>query len=187
MIKINLLPQDLQLKYRRVKIDSKSLLCLIPLGFCILIITHIYLGVINIAGNYQFDALNNKWKKLEPQRKLIESISKEYNLLSQDAKLIQEFTKQRISWAQNLNLLSIKLPAGVWFNEILVSNKEFILKGSVVSLVKQELNLINKFLSNLKDDNNFFKNFDKLELGPLQTRTIGGYDIIDFTLVGVLK
>jgi Tfp pilus assembly protein PilN len=101
--------------------------------------------------------------------------------------MIQQLIGQRINWAEKLNKLSLNLPSGVWFNEIQVNSKEFILKASVISLQKEEMNLINAFIDNLKNDKDFFKDFNNLELNSAQKRVIGGYDVTDFILVGILK
>lgn len=177
MIEINLLPPELkkqQTASKQLSIDTKNLLYLAPLGFCILLALHIYLAILNAALSQRYHSLDNQWKASEIQRKGMQEPKKEYGL-------------ERIIWAEKLNLLSAKLPRGVWFNEIQVSTKEFILKGAVVSAEKQEFNLLNKFLSNLKEDNSFFRDFASLELGLMQRKTVGGYDIINFTLNGTLK
>jgi hypothetical protein len=90
-------------------------------------------------------------------------------------------------WAQKLNELSLHLPPGVWFNEILLNNKNLTIKGSVISLEKNEVVLVNKLLDDLKGHAEFAKDFSSFELSNVQNRTIGGYDIADFVLVGVLK
>ena len=187
MIEINLLPEESKPKAKKVKIESKSVLNFIPLVFSILIFLHIFLAIVSIIQNCRLSALNNKWHNLEPQRKILEETKKELNILSADSKAIQQLTGQRISWAEKLNSLSINLPSGIWFNEILLSNKEFSLKGSIISLQKEEMGLIDKFLSNLKSDAGFFKDFNNLELGSVQKKVIGGYEVSDFILTGKLK
>ena len=189
MIEINLLPEELKSKREKAarSIESRRILYFIPLVFGILIIIHLYLMVALIAKNLQLSKLNNKWQGLQPQRKILEDFKKGYEGLSDDASVIQQFTVQRIGWSAKLNKLSLSLPSGVWFREISVSRKDFILRGSAISLQKEEMNLINKFIDNLKKDSYFFKDFNNLELTSVQRKVIAGYDIADFTLVGTLK
>lgn len=192
MIEINLLPQDLKVKAKAKKaavgvgIDVKYFLYLVPFIFGLLLCVHIYLAIVNIAKSSQLRALNNKWQGLQPQRKILEDFNKEYTILSEDALAIQQFTKQRINWAEKLNTISAVLPFGIWFREISVSSSDLILQGSVVSLEKEEMSVINKLIDSLKKDTAFFKDFNNLELGSVQKRTIGGYDIADFILQGAL-
>jgi len=61
------------------------------------------------------------------------------------------------------------------------------IQGSVISLEKEEVSLINKLLVNLKADAEFSKNFSGFELSSVQKRSIETYDVADFILVGVLK
>ena len=187
MIEINLLPEELKTKTKKINIKSQYFLYLIPLAFGILIFMHLYLSAVGIIKNYQFSALNNKWKKLQPQREMLKNLSKEYEVLSADAKVIQQLNIRRLNWSEKLNKLSLDLPSGIWFNEIALSRKDFILKGSVISLQKQEMSLINKFIDNLKKDAAFFKDISDLELSSAQIKAIGGYDVFDFILTAKLK
>ena len=79
MIEINLLPEELKVKTKRlgkVSIESKYFLYLIPLVFAVLILAHICLAAVGIVKSLQFSQLNNKWKKLEPQRELLNNLKK---------------------------------------------------------------------------------------------------------------
>lgn len=187
MIEINLLPQELKIKSKKVGLEPSYFLYLVPLLFGILICVHVYLAILGIAKNCQFHALNNRWQKVAPQRKTLEDFKKEHELLSSDANIIQQLTAQRINWSEKLNKLSLNLPSGIWFDEIIVTSLDFTLRGSVVSLQKEEFGLINKFINNLKNDEGFFKFFNNLELSSVQRRVIGGYDVVGFVLVGTLK
>lgn len=190
MIEINLLPQELKVKGIKFDIEfirSKKLLSFILPAFGLLICIHIYLCTLAIIKNYQFHRLNRKWQNLKPQREILEEFKKEYDVSSTDAKTIQKLLGQRVNWAEKLNKLSINLPAGVWFNELGLTKKELTLKGAVISVEKQEISLINQFMDNLKNDAGFLKDFNALELGTVQRKTIAGYDIVEFILKGTLK
>jgi hypothetical protein len=47
--------------------------------------------------------------------------------------------------------------------------------------------LINKLLDNLKTTGSFARDFHGFELTKVQQRSLGGYDITDFILTGLLK
>ena len=190
MIEINLLPEELKVKTKRlgkVSIESKYFLYLIPLVFAVLILAHICLAAVGIVKSLQFSQLNNKWKKLQPQRELLNNLKKEYDVVASNAELIQELNSRRLNWSEKLNRLSQDLPSGIWFNEILVSRQDFVLKASVVSLQKEEMGLINKFMDSLKNDTRFLIDFNKLELGLVQKKSVGGYDVVDFILTAKLR
>ena len=190
MIEINLLSEESKVKTKRigkVSIESKYFLYLIPLVFAVLIFVHICLAAVGIAKSFQFSQLNSKWKKLKPQREQLNNLKKGYDVVTSGAKVMQELNSRRLNWSEKLNRLSQDLPSGIWFNEILVSRKDFALKASVVSLQKEEMSLINKFIDSLKNDMRFLSDFDKLELGLVQKKSVGGYDVVDFILTAKLK
>jgi len=199
MIEINLLPEEL-----RVKIKTKSaeystvtkpaafsqeqlFVYAIPILLFVLVCAHIYFVVISISKNNQLVALNRKWVELAPQKKGLDEFNNEYSSVSQDASLAQLLTGKRILWAEKLNKLSLNLPSGVWFNEITINAKDIVIQGSVISFAKEEVNLINKLLENLKEDSEFSKDFVSFELSNVQKKNVGGYDIADFILTGALK
>ena len=71
--------------------------------------------------------------------------------------------------------------------DLVLDQKNMVLKGSVVSLQKEEFNLINGFIDSLKKDYGFIKDFNSLELSSIQRRVIVAYDIVDFILTGTQK
>lgn len=187
MIEINLIPEELKVKEKKVSIQSTAVLFIIPVFVAVLVLLHGYLLLNNMFLGGQVRLLENRWKALEPDRKKIEDLRKEYDLSSQDIKEIQAIVSKRLSWAQKLNLLSLNLPPGIWFNEIAVSGKDFVARCSVVSLQKGELGLINQYINALKNNPVFSSDFTNLELGTVQRKTIGSYDVVDFDLLGKLK
>ncbi len=199
MIEINLLPEELKAK---IKIKSPELVTVrtgkgfnqdqifiyaLPVLLGVLVLVHIYLGFLSIIKNNQLVSLNRKWLDLAPQKKVLDEFNKEYSVVYADAGLIQLLSSQKIFWAQKLNELSLDLPSGVWFSGISISSKNITINGSVISLQKNEVALINKLLENLKADSEFSKDFIGFELSNIQKQSIGGYDISDFVLTGVLK
>lgn len=192
MIEINLLPEALKTKGKKIYGNPKHLLNLAPLIpvalVAIFIFINLYLVTVNIAKSIQLSYFNNKWKRLGTQRKTLEDFRKKYDVLfSADSKIIQQLVSQRINWPEKLNKLSLNLPSGIWFNELSFKQKSFVLKGTAVSLQKEEMNLINKFIDNLKKDKEFFMYFNTLELGSVLRRVISGYDVVDFVLNGTIK
>lgn len=188
MIEINLLPEEQKIKKVSDNQFNFILSFVIVALFIILILINIYVISFATIKNIQLSNLNKKWQALEPERKKVEELREQTGILSQDAKAIQQFIQKRISCSDKINKLSMLLPTGVWFNEIsLNANKDFVLKGSVVSLKKEEMSLINLFLTNLKQDKTFFGDFQALDLSSVQRRILGGYEVVDFVFTGSMK
>ena len=199
MIQVNLLPEELRAKSKAKSLEHKSVtkhaafspdqlfVYALPVLLGVFVCIHVYFAFISISQNRQLVALNQKWIDLAPQKKALDEFNNVYSATSQDASLIGMINSKRMLWAQKLNKLSLNLPSGVWFNEITINAKDIIIEGSVISLAKEEVNLINKLLENLKADNEFSKDFSSFELSNVQRKNVGGYDIADFILTGVLK
>lgn len=199
MIEINLLPEELRVKTKekaskQVVIKSGTgfnaellFIYALPAVLAFFVLAHIYFGVVSLSKSGKLTSLNRKWIELGSQKKAFDEFNQEYSAATQDAGLAQLLIKQRGLWAQKLNALSLNLPAGVWFNDISLAKQSITIQGSVVSLKMDELNLINQLLDSLKADNEFFKDFTGFELSNVQKRTVGSYDISDFTLQGTLR
>jgi len=199
MIQINLLPEELKTKTKGRNLDPaiikdplvliKERLFIYAIGaiLALFILAHFYFAVPLIFKNRQWVSLNQKWLNSAVQKKEVDEFNREFSASFQDAGVLTQLSRQRILWAQKLNALSLYLPAGVWFNEILLSSNSLTIKGSVISLQKEEVGLINRLLHNLKATFEFSKDFSSFELSNVQKRSLGGYDIADFVLVGALK
>jgi Tfp pilus assembly protein PilN len=197
MIEINLLPEELRNKAVKVNkpenvsgaagLEPKHYLLIIPLIFALLVCAQLIAGITSVVRFGRISALNGKWERLQSDRKSLEEFNDKYNVVSGDTLALQQLMKDRISWSEKLNKLSLYLPSGVWFEEISANSKELVLKGAVISLNKEELNLINQFIGKLKSDPVFFKDFNTFELGSAQKNTLGSYDITEVTLNATLK
>lgn len=195
MIEINLLPEELRNRAAKPNapvmgagvLEPKHLVLLAPLILAILISSQLIIGVSAIIKSSQLRALEAKWLQAEPQRKALEEFNNEHTLVLGGAQALKEFEAARIIWSEKLNRLSLDLPSGVWFNELLANSRELVLKGGVISLSKEELGLVKQLIDNLKNDPQFVKDFNALELDSAEKKVIGSYEITEFTLKGALK
>lgn len=188
MIEINLLPEELRSvagnkKFSLSSIEPRNFLYLVPFALGVILFLHIYLFVTSSVASLQFNALNKKWNKLGDQRKIVESEIKRNASILQDSALLQRLSNVRLSWAGKLTQISTGVPAGIWLTEISLAADGATLRGSAVSFEKQEVNLINKFIDNLKANEGFIKDFSGIELNSVQKKLIGGYEVVDFTLL----
>ncbi len=186
MININLLPEELRPRTKKNGFDPDYILYCIPLAFAVLIVVHLFLLLnLGIKGQ-RLASLNNKWKALAPQVKALDDLKKESGGFYADNQL-GKLVSDRVDWAQKLYSLSADLPDGVWFTSLSLSAGGLSLKGTVISLQKEEMDLINAFMSRLKQDKRFFNDFKSFELSSAQKREIGSYGVVDFVITGTLK
>lgn len=190
MIEINLLPQEMRDKISKAGRGSrlKQASYFAYAVFIILLAIHIFLAAALFSKSVQARKLNSEFKKFQLQKEALGKLNKQgYSLFSDDSKAIQQLVAAALNWAQKLNRLSLDLPPGIWFNEITANAEDFTLKGSVISFQKEEMSLINRFMGALEADGDFFKDFSKLELSSVQRKTVGGYEVVDFILIGTIK
>jgi Tfp pilus assembly protein PilN len=173
----------------RIKRDDKLRLILFiaSAALVILVMLNVYVVFLSAVKEFQLGRLKKKWDGLAKQREKVDQALKLSSNLSQDAKVIQQLVGSKISWSFKMNRLSQLLPGGIWFNQVSFKGANFTLLGSVISLKKEEMALINSFLNNLKQDKLFFADFNNIELTSVQRRVLGGYEISDFVLSGSLK
>ncbi len=197
MIEINLLPEELKIKIKGRQEHSgaktplaqmQEKLFIYGLGVILglLILAHFYFMVQFVLKNNKLNSLNRKWAGMSAQRKVLDEFQGTSGA-GQEAGLLGQLNRQRVLVSQKLNELSLQLPPGVWFDEISFNANTLTIKGSVVSLKKEEIQLINKLLDNLKTTGSFAKDFYGFELTKVQQRSLGGYDITDFILTGLSK
>ncbi len=187
MIEINLLPDDLRIQKQNASGDLNYFIYLIPLFASIIVIVHLYFGLVYLTKTVALTNLNHKWKVLEPQRNKINNLKSESALQSSEEKILKQVNDKLVKWSFVINKLSLELPSGIWFNDLTYDGKNLSIKASVVSLKDEQLDLINKFLDNLKNDKIFMVDFNSLDLGPLQRKSVGSFEVVDFLINGDLK
>jgi Tfp pilus assembly protein PilN len=188
MIEINLLPEELRVAAKKHDgFNPKYLLLLIPFVFALLLLCHVVLTMIGAIALSRNALLNKKWQGLSPSMHSVENFRREQEAQSSVTKVTEQLLSQRIDWAEKLNKLSLLLPNGMWFDGFTASPKELSLMGSVVSLSREHMGLINTFMTQLKQDKGFFRDFTSIELGSVQQQEMGSYEVVKFSLSGKLK
>lgn len=155
----------------------------------LMLLAHLFLAVSTAGKNLQARALEKKWQKIGPDRQALELFKAKNAFLFSDGKgeLSSRLISGKGNWSKKLNKLSLILPSGVWFTELALGEKDLTVKGSVISFTKEEMNLIDKYLNDLKSDPEFIKDFNDISLASANRREISGYEIIDFVLTANLK
>jgi len=187
MIEINLLPEELRPRQVKFIIPPEIFLLIILSVFSLLVIIHLYLGARLLFKSLHYRSLNRQWVQLESQRKMADEWKQEHKVNSQHSEYVRGLISQRVTVSDKMQILSDALPKGIWFNRLSLKQKEFLLEGSVISLKKDQMSLLNLFLNFLNKDKRFSKDFVRLELGRMSMRTLGGYPVMDFVLEGGLK
>jgi Tfp pilus assembly protein PilN len=194
MIDINLIPSALR---KNGKGDADSLKINIPqevlvgvgAGAIFLIVTiHLLLGVVWLVDMGRLSSSKAGWDKLSSDKTVLDSIHKEAGDLKDKIKVISGMTtKKSALWSPKLNAISDSLPGGVWIRRMTLDKVGLTIEGSVVSKSRNEINNVGLFLSALKKNNYFMKDFSSLEVNSIQGSRSNAVDIIDFSVMAKLK
>ena len=155
----------------------KKVFYAVPVLVGIIVCVHLYCVVAQVSASMQLAALSKKWRALEPQRQNLTGFKSTYEAGSQDEKMIQDLAGQSLRWSKKLNRLSLDLPSGIWLSELSGSPFQMVAKCSVVSPENEEVEMINKFITALRNDSDFFGDFLDFDLGSVQKRIIGDFMI----------
>ncbi|MCX5697154.1 MAG: hypothetical protein NTU54_04200 [Candidatus Omnitrophica bacterium] len=184
MISINLLPDELKARSNKGIAPQDYAVYSAAGLLAALLALHLLLGLIYVVRDIHLGVLASAMKNQEPMLKKLENFKQEYGYLFRDELLPGQ---GGISWSEKLYCLSKDLPNGVWLNELSFVDRNFQLRGSIISLQRNEVGLMNAFTDSLKKDSSFFKDFVSLEPGALKRRMVAGYEVVDFSLQGTLR
>jgi Tfp pilus assembly protein PilN len=199
MIEINLLPEEKRVKMRKaaaavpdkpvvpVSESLKKLVFIVPLIVGVLVVVHVYLLISYFATGATLGSLNRKMQSFQPQLQNLAGFKVKFESLSQDGKILQELASNSVVWSKILNRLSLDLPSGIWLTDLSANSGQLTMKCSVVSVAGDPVELINQFITRLKEDTDFYGIFSNFDLGSVQKRMVGSFEVTDFAVTMEVK
>ena len=212
MIELNLLPQELRKKRKKIELPD---LPLIPISAAIigaLVVVQLVLGFLITISNRQLTSAEKTWKELAPKKAEFDKIKKEIALTGQKTKAIEGLIADRFNWARFLNELSNSLTANIWLTELSYNEEKaasqsssskktrrssstaskqpaeqsvarfLVISGSASGKDEEGTAYIARFIKSLKNNADFFSNFNDIELVSIKKGTVSGKDVMDFTV-----
>ena len=188
MIEINLLPEELRKKKSEpcfnLNMESEKLKFWIgggAVGILILIVTMLFLG--SFIRKAQINGLLAREKNFSSRLSQIDSVNKEIAVLKAKMSILDQLTKRKFLWAEKLNQLSDLALPGIWFTHVYTdSENRLIIEGSVFSKSEEAMASVGKFMKNVKDDQQFFKDFKNIKLESVQRKNKEERDMVDFKI-----
>ena len=194
MIDINLIPAALR---KDGKGNANALTINIPQeivigvgsGLVLLLVTiHLILGAVWLGGMGRLEIYKANWQRLLPDKNELDSINKESGDLKMKTSTISDMTiKKSVLWAPKFNTISDNLPKGLWLRRMTLDKNGLTMEGSVVSKSQNEINNVGMFLSTLKQNNVFMKDFSTLEVNSIQRDKNHAVEVTDFTVMAKMK
>jgi len=187
MIEINLLPEELRQKHAplfSLNLEMEKIKIFIAVGLgAFLVLLVVFLSVAFFIRKGQVSVLTARENKDSSKISQIQALNSEITGLKVKIDGIDELIKRRFLWAQKLNQLSGLVASNTWFTHIYTdSENRLIIEGSVVSKSEEEMACVGKFMKNLKEDVEFFKDFKNIKLESVQRSDKDESGIVDFKI-----
>jgi len=123
MIELNLLPQELKKKKRKIELPE---IPLVPIAVGLLgalILLQLFLSGLIFVSKKQLTSLDKTWKDLAPKKAELDGIKKEVSSIEKRTGAIDGLIEKRLNWSRLLNELSSTLTPNIWLTELAYSEK----------------------------------------------------------------
>lgn len=195
MIEINLVPATLRKKensgagfWAAVNLPKEILLGVGGLFVVLLVLIHsVFIGAYILKFTHQL-VYKTTWARMSPDKNNIDSISKELKDLKAKMVTIDDITsKKTFLWSQKLNMISNLLPKGVWLRKMTWNNTSLVIEGSAYSKLHDEMIIVGNYVSNLKKEDGFVKDFISVELSSVNRVKKSIVEVADFIITAKIK
>jgi len=205
MIELNLLPEELRKKKKRIELPDIPIIPIVGVLVGLLIIFQLLIGGITLMCKNQLRALDGSWEKLAPGKMELDGIKRQIKNTGSKIEAIENLIEKRLSWTQLLNELSNSLTPNIWLKELVYQErkksqardskknisrkppeekvKSLLISGSASAKGQEATRDIAQFITALKSNNDFFKDFEDIELLSIKKNTVAGQDSMDFTIL----
>lgn len=197
MIEINLLPEELRNRAVKpagqthagspFKYDSKQPFIFIPLILLFVLCANIFFALRLMSVNLEIKSLNKRWTLTLPERNELAEFKSQDLLVSSDSKDLERLLRERVTWADKLNTISLLLPPGIWLESVYLAGKDFKLIGKAVSLNRTEVSMVRSLIDGLKENKRFIKDFTLFELNAIEKSLLNNRDTVDFGISGKVR
>ena len=209
MIELNLLPEELKKKKKRIELPE---IPFIPIGLVLigtLVVIQLLLSGWVAITRAQISSLEKAWQELAPKRTELDSIKKKISTTSKKAQVIEYLIDKRMSWARLLGELGDSVTSNIWLTSLSYDEKietpakktsrgssknktkaepkiyktsTLTISGSASGKGEEGTAYIARFIQSLKNNKDFFKNFSDVELVSIKQGSVADQDVMNFKL-----
>jgi hypothetical protein len=216
MIEINLLPQELKKRRKKIELPDISFLPVVAGLLGGIIILHLLLGTMLALRIGNLKRLEKRWQAILPDKEKADKLKAEFTATRNKVDAIDKLEQSRHSWARRLNDISDAMIPGVWLNKLWLEKRVIVqerpekndseetdaktkaepkktiirtlhLNGSVIAAGGEETAIIGKFIRSLKDNQEFFSDFKDIESASIQRTKLKEEETMDFELICYFK
>jgi Tfp pilus assembly protein PilN len=195
MIELNLIPEELRKKRARIELPEIPLVPIAVAAVGALVVLQFALGSIIYLSQKQLAGLDKKWESLLPKKIALDKIKEEIAAVGEKVTAVEGLIKKQVHWSRLLNELSNSLTANIWITKLFYEEspgrynktRTLTLQGSAAGKSEEATSLIARFIEALKENKNFFADFDTVELISIREGQVAGQDVMNFTLACSFK
>ncbi|MBF0388024.1 MAG: PilN domain-containing protein [Candidatus Omnitrophica bacterium] len=189
MIKVNFIPQETRKSRGSVwqdgfgSLSREAILGILVAGAGVLLFCHVALAGLALVKYAQHTVLQVRWGLMGAQKKVLDDVTSEIKLLHTKMNTLRVVTSQQgVVWARLMNEIADSVPKGVWIRQISFEKSQLVIEGSAVSKDKNEMIIVNNFVSMLKEQAELKKAFIGIDVASIERRDNTALSIADFTL-----
>jgi Tfp pilus assembly protein PilN len=174
----------------------------------IMILCQVILGFFSFMQSRQVAILSKELSDLLPQRSISAALKKEADELNTKFAIIEGLTQGSLIWSKKLCDLSDSMVDGIWLNSLFLEEEvarpeaqvsripvqqslpkqSLVLKGMALSSgMGEEAAIVGAFMQSLKNNKDFFKDFDSIKLLSIQRQLYGKTEVMNFNIVCYFK
>lgn len=181
-----------------------------------LVVIYLILLAIGAYVQAELTTLNKRHEGLIPQKREADSLKVEVDTINRKMAAIDELMVKRFVWAKKLDDLGDAITPGVWltelsYNEIVVDRavpgavkskgqkelakagsekalaRHLTMAGYAVGIGEEGTALVGKFIKSLKENADFYGDFNDIELGSIKRDRIGDQEVMSFRITCLFK
>ena len=204
MIELNLLPKEMQKKKKvPVQVNDIPVIRISVIVLSILIVLHGVILFFNARNQVRLREYSVQWDEMGPQRELTGKLVRDRGELAKKLKAIRGITEFGFDWTRLLNGLNEAVIPKIWLAELelkfsrpektkgkQISEKVPVainITGYALGNSQEATSVVAKFITSLKNDQEFSAYFSEIELQNMRTREVDGKEVMRFILNCKLK
>ena len=198
------MPEELRISHKTEQQQAVPVTLVLLAVNAVVICLLLIITAVNINRSITLGALETRLKGLAGEQQKIMIIQQKIANLKNTNALFSPLLTNRFLWSKKLNEMSDLIIPGIWFRNVafeqsvpaagqasgaaVPAGKRCLkVSISVVSFSHDEMTVVGNFMRNLKTNEDFFKDFQNIELESVVRRQIASVEVMDCTLLCMFK
>jgi hypothetical protein len=197
-----------------IDISSVPVINIVVITAGALLAIQLVLFVIGVISGMAFGSMNRKYNDILPKKNETQQLRSSLDAANKKVAAIDELMVKRFSWEKKLNALSDSMIPGIWLTELEYDErlasvpksakadpakkksvkaaestlyKCLVLSGAASGMGEEGTALVGRFIKSLKDNPDFYSDFNDIELGTIKREKMDGQEIMTFKITCFFK